>query len=210
MTDQPSSKSQASKERQAVRAARRQQEILTVAARLFAEVGYERTTLDLIAEELGLTKPSLYYYVRSKEDVLAHIFRRTYEGILAQVTPEMLAALPPVGQLRRLIAAYVQQACVYPEGRALFLYQPYLISVCQPDMLALREQFQQRLVEAVAQGIRDGVFQVSDAKLAALAIIGALYSLPLWYTNTGPLTPEQIAENYARMLIGGLVNPLPA
>jgi len=61
---------------------RRKLDILKVAARLFAERGYERTTLDMIADELGLSKPSLYYYVKSKEEVLADIFQEIFQSIL--------------------------------------------------------------------------------------------------------------------------------
>ncbi|MBV9230000.1 MAG: TetR/AcrR family transcriptional regulator, partial [Chloroflexi bacterium] len=102
---------------------RRLQEILKVAARMFAELGYERTTLDMIADELGLSKPGLYYYVKSKEDVLAHIFQNIFQNIFEQVETDLSADLTPIERLRRLIVAYSVQACVYPEGRALFLYQ---------------------------------------------------------------------------------------
>src|SRR5438477_12480139 len=112
-----------SESRRARRMNLRLQEILKVAARMFAEQGYERTTLDMIAEELGLSKPGLYYYVKSKEDVLGHIFQNIFQNILDQVESELSADMAPVERLRQLILAYARQACVYPEGRALFLYQ---------------------------------------------------------------------------------------
>ena len=61
---------------------RRKLDILKVAARLFAERGYERTTLEMVADELGLSKPSLYYYLKSKEDILADIFQEIFQRIL--------------------------------------------------------------------------------------------------------------------------------
>ena len=57
-------------------AALRKEEVMNVAARLFAAKGYHATTLDQIAEEMGVTKPALYYYVNNKEDILRTIVNR--------------------------------------------------------------------------------------------------------------------------------------
>jgi AcrR family transcriptional regulator len=191
------------------RRTRRRQEILRVAARLFAERGYERTTLEMIADELGLSKPSLYYYVKSKEDVLSQIFQDVFQRVLEQAQKEISAQMGPVERLRRLIEAYVTHACGYPEGRALFLYESHLLSICGPQLVDLRDRFQRQVEAAVADGQRAGEFHVAHGRLAALAIIGALHAIPLWYTPDGPLSPGEIAEQYARLLIGGMIAPLP-
>jgi len=186
----------------------RLQEILKVAARMFAEQGYEPTTLDMIAEELGLTKPGLYYYIKSKEDVLAHIFQAIFQSILAQIKAEISPDMTPQERLQYLIEAYVTYACVYPEGRALFLYQSNLISVCNAEMLALREDYQQQLAETIEAGIAHGSFHVANARIASLALFGSLYCIPLWYQPDGSLSPAEVARYYASILIGGLITPL--
>ena len=194
--------------RRARRMNRRQQDILKVAARMFAERGYERTTLEMIADELGLSKASLYYYVKSKEDVLAHIFQNIFQGILDRVQTDISLEMPPHERLYRLISAYVTHACIYPEGRTLFLYESHLLSICNADLLTLRDRYQQQVEEAISAGIKQGIFHVSHAKLATLALVGALHAIPLWYVPDGPLSPTEIAEYYARLLIGGLAAPL--
>ncbi len=187
---------------------RRQQDILKVAARLFAERGYERTPLEMIADELGLSKPSLYYYVKSKEDILALIFQEIFQGILDRVQMDVSLDMSPQEQLQRLIIAYVTHACIYPEGRILFLYESYLLSVCNPDLLALRNRYQRQIEDVISEGIKQGVFHVSHARIAALALVGALHAIPLWYVPNGPLSPIEIGVYYARLLIGGLIVPL--
>jgi len=194
--------------RRARRIQRRQQDILKVAARLFAERGYERTTLEMIADELGLSKPSLYYYVKSKEDILADIFQEIFQRILARVQADVSPDLEPQVQLHHLIIAYVTHACIYPEGRILFLYESYLLSICNPELLALRDRYQQQVEDVICEGIKQGIFRVSDAKLATLALVGALHAIPLWYVPDGPLSPREIGEYYAHLFIGGLVTPL--
>jgi TetR/AcrR family transcriptional regulator, cholesterol catabolism regulator len=208
MTQQESVKQSNDTSRRARRMNRRQQDIFTVAARLFAERGYERTTLDMIADELGLSKPSLYYYVKSKEDVLAHIFQKIFQSILERVQTDVSPEMSPEVRLYRLILTYVTHACIYPEGRTLFLYESYLLSVCNPELLTLRDRYQRQIEDAISAGVKQGVFHVSHAKLAALAIVGALHAIPLWYVPDGPLSPTEIGEYYARILIGGLAAPL--
>ena len=187
---------------------RRKLDILKVAARLFAERGYERTTLEMIADELGLSKPSLYYYVKSKEDILADIFQEIFQRILQRVQTDVSADLEPQVRLHHLIIAYVTHACIYPEGRILFLYESYLLSICNPELLDLRDRYQRQVEDVICAGIKQGIFRVSDAKLATLAVVGALHAIPLWYVPDGPLSPREIGESYARLLIGGLVTPL--
>ena len=210
MAQQGSMKQSNDTNRRTRRMNRRQQEILKVAAQMFAERGYERTTLEMIADELGLSKPGLYYYVKSKEEVLAHIFQNIFQGILDRVQTDVSLDLSPRERLQHLILAYVTHACIYPEGRILFLYESYLLSVCNPDLLALRDLYQRQVEDSISEGIKQGVFHAShgNGKLAALALVGALHTIPLWYVPGGPLTPMEIGEYYAHLLIGGLATPL--
>jgi AcrR family transcriptional regulator len=148
--------------------------------------------------------------VRSKEDVLTQIFQGIFQRVLERVRADSTSGVPPAARLRLLIVAYVTHACIYPEGRALFLYESHLLSVCSPDLVELRERYQRQVEEAIAEGIKTGAFQVAHARLAALALIGALYAIPLWYSPDGPLSPVEIADYYATILIGGLIAPFDA
>ncbi|MBE3561528.1 MAG: TetR family transcriptional regulator [Ktedonobacteraceae bacterium] len=188
---------------------RRRREVLEVAARLFAQVGYEATTLEMIAAELGLSKPGLYYYIKSKEDVLVQIhediLHNIIEGVQSSITPQM----PPDERLWRLIVAHVVSHCSHPARRALLLFRGHLDSERAQDVVALRDRYQ-KFVEAILQeGIAQGVFRVTSAKLAAFALLGALNWIPNWYSPAGPLSLEEIGEYFANILVSGLKNPQP-
>src|SRR5260370_20769629 len=114
MTQQESVKQGNDTSRRTRRMNRRQQDILKVAARLFAERGYERTTLEMIADELGLSKPSLYYYVKSKEEILAYIFQNIFQDILDLVQTDLSPDMPAPELLRRLILAHLTRALTHP------------------------------------------------------------------------------------------------
>lgn len=189
------------------RMSRRRAEILKVAARMFAEIGYERTTFDMIAEELGLSKPSLYYYIESKEDVLAQLLEEVIRGIEDQVNAEISPLMPPDVRLQRLIIAHVTRICVYPEGRVLVLYDNHLLSERKSEILNMRERYQRLVQSIIAEGVEFGLFPIRDAKMATLAVLGALNWIAHWYSPSGPLLPRQIGEHYARILVGGLIHP---
>jgi AcrR family transcriptional regulator len=190
--------------RREVRASLRLRDILHVAARLFAELGYERTTLDMVAEELGLTKPALYYYVKSKEDVLTQILdrmmRSTEESVMEAVSQQVSAH----DRLRALISAHLTSICVYPEGRALVLYESNLLAKKNEDMAASRSRFQHLLQEIIADGVKEGVFHVSDTRTASLAILGAMNWVPRWYSPTGEYNTDELSDQFVGLLLRGV------
>lgn len=187
---------------------RRRREILRVAARLFAEFGYEGTTLEMIADELGLSKPGLYHYITSKDDVLAQIHEDIVQDIIDQVQASIAPTIPPQERLWRLIVVHTSSLCAYPERRAFNLFGGSLFTQHSQDVIELRAHYQQMVEAILAEGIETGVFHVTDAKLATLAVLGALNWIPRWYSPDGPLSAEEVGEYFANILIAGLIAPL--
>ena len=183
----------------------RRQEILKVAARLFAEVGYERTTLEMIASELGLSQPALYYYVASKEDVLAQLFEDIIQRIIRRTEENISLVEPADQQLRLLIKAHVASLCQYPEGKAFILYESHLLSLRTPEILEMRDRYQQIVESILSIGIEQGIFPITNVKLATFALLGALNWIPRWFSMNGSLSPEMIGDFYAQFLTNALM-----
>ncbi|MBE3558086.1 MAG: TetR family transcriptional regulator [Ktedonobacteraceae bacterium] len=186
---------------------RRRAEILQVAARMFAELGYERTTFEMIADELGLSKPSLYYYITSKEDVLAQLLEEVIQGIEERVNAEISPLMRPDERLRRLVIAHISRICVYPQGRVLVLYDDHLLAERKTEILSMRERYQRLVQSIITEGAECGLFCISDPKMATLTLLGAMNWVAHWYSPRGSLSPRQIGEHYARILVGGLIHP---
>ena len=184
----------------------RRQEILKVAARLFAEVGYERTTLEMIASELGLSQPALYYYVASKEDVLAQLFEDIIQSIIRRTEETISSVKPADQQLRLLIKAHVASLCQYPEGKAFILYESHLLSLRTPEILEMRDRYQQIVESIVNTGIEQGIFPVTNVKLATFALLGALNWIPRWFSTDGSASEETIGDFYAQFLTNALIH----
>ena len=189
------------------RMSRRRREILEVAARLFSSVGYEETTLEMIADELGLSKPGLYYYIRSKEDVLVQLHGDVIQSIINRVQANISQQMTPDERLRRLIVAHTISLCSHPARRILVLYRSHLFREQAQDVVVLRDQYQKIVEDIIAEGIQQGIFHVSDAKMATFAVLGALNWIPGWYSPDGPLSLEAVGEYFANILVGGLIKP---
>lgn len=190
------------------RMSRQRREILKVASYLFAKEGYEGTTLEMIADELGLSKPGLYYYIHSKADVLMQIHEDLVQGIIDRVHASITPEMPPDERLWRLIVAHTIAQCSHPAMRGIILSRAHLLNERARDVVALRDRYQKAVEAIIVEGIEQGVFHVSDAKLATFTILGALNWMPSWYSPDGPVSLEAISENFATTLVGGLVTPL--
>jgi len=186
---------------------RRRREILVVATRLFAEVGYEATTLEMIADELALSKPGLYYYIKSKDDVLVQIHQDIVQTIIDQAEASTTPEMSPDERLWRLIVSHVVTLCSHPARRVFLLYRSHLSERAQ-DIVALRHRYQNLIETVVMEGIERGIFQVTNARLATAALLGALNWIPNWYSPEGPLSLQEIGAYFANILVGGLMNPM--
>jgi AcrR family transcriptional regulator len=190
--------------RRELRASLRLREILRVAARLFAELGYERTTLDMVAEELGLTKPALYYYVKSKEDVLTQILSSMLHSTEEAVTEAVSQHQNARDRLTALITAHLSSICVYPEGRALVLFESNLLAKKNPEMAASRTRFQKLIQGIIADGVTEGVFHVRDVRMASLAMLGAMNWVPRWFSPSGTYSTADLADQFVGLLLRGV------
>jgi hypothetical protein len=76
-----------------------------------------------------------------------------------------------------------------------------------PELLPTIKRYRVLVENIIAEGNERSFFHVSDPKMAALAILGALNMTGRWYEPGGPLTAQQIGEHYAQILVGGLIHP---
>jgi AcrR family transcriptional regulator len=200
------------------RRSRRREELLTVAARQFAENGYTETSLDSIAEELGLTKASLYHYVESKEGLLCRIALRHVRRIITAATAAGEADGSVDVRLFRLIVAHVEQVCNAPEGRLAPFYDRYLLSGEASGIGILISQWRAEMSaytgfvrHLVREGVSSKTFVVSDVDFTVDTILGAANASGNWYLRRqSPVTPTRLGTQLANMLVGGLVSPFRA
>ena len=209
MADAPQVQILVSRSRPARREARRA-EIVRRAADAFRDKGFHGAGMRDIAAALGMTPGNLYYYFRSKDDLLYFCQRHALDRLLAGARRIVARGGPaPAGdadRLREIVKAHV--LCLLDEtgGSAANLEFRSLPPRARERIAARRDAYERIVRRAIARGVRSGAFRpIVDGKLAALALLGALNGTVVWYRPDGPRTPREIAAAFADTLVGGLL-----
>lgn len=182
--------------------------VLRAAARAFSEQGFHRTSLDDVAERLNVTKPTIYHYVRSKDEILFECVRIGLER-LDSASASAEAQRGSGCGLDRLIVLWTEYARIVTEdfGRCLILVgEDPLPAETRKELRALKGKIDKRFRGLIEQGIADGSIQPCDPKLLAFAAAGALSWIARWHDPAGSLPVDEIA----RQTIGFFVNGIGA
>ena len=181
-------------------------EIYDQATRLFAERGFAGTSFQDIADAVGLTRPALYYYVKSKDELLAKLVAEITEGSAAGISAiTRRADLDPAAKLHAIMTTSVQRQAQYAARFRLLIRSEAEL----PDDLAKAHEAGRRAVlKAVArvidQGIEEGVFRAVDARIAALGLLGMNNWVAWWFQPDGKDDAETVAGQLAGMAVAAV------
>ncbi len=178
--------------------------ILESAVRSFAAKGFYGTSMDDIAEELLLTRGSLYYYFRDKEEILALCHETALEAMLDVTERVRASALPPDQALRRIIVEHARVMVDKFHGTALALQVDALDARRRAAVVSVRDAYENSLRGVIAEGVQQKVFRPVNPKLAAFAILGAMNWMARWYRAGGGASADEIGEEFAGIFLEGL------
>jgi AcrR family transcriptional regulator len=172
----------------------RADQLLETATLLFKEKGYHNTSMQDLADALGLQKGSLYYYIDSKEELLRELLEQATSILGAHIDEIYAANLSASEKLRhalenhgRAIMDHLNLVTVYlQEYRSL---PPERLK----EVMTRREHYEHRLMQILQDGIASGEFRPVDVKMAVFGFLGMLNWTHQWFSPDGALTSEQIA-----------------
>lgn len=173
-------------------------QIYEQAERLFAERGYAGTTPQDIADAVRISRQSLYYYVKGKDEILASLVSETTTSILTAMREIVQAAPDPRSALQDLVRHLVRDRAV---NRTRFRLLDRSESALPEDLamahLEGRRQALALMVGLIKDGIATGHFSTPDSRVAALSILG-MCNWVAWWFEPGPEHPvEPIANQIA-------------
>lgn len=181
-------------------------DLVDIATRLFSELGYERTTVRNIADEMGIKSGSLYSHIRSKEDVLRLIVLDCAEAVLVGVRAVITDSQTPTERLRAMCRAHLGMIQARRDEVTIYFDEwRKLDEATQAQVVALRDEYENLLAEAIRDGVDRGAFGPVDARRAALLLVSALNWAYKWYDPAGPLRPEEVADSYVDIILNGLL-----
>jgi TetR/AcrR family transcriptional regulator len=191
------------KRRQA-RAQERRVEILKSAAAAFRRRGYHGASMGEIADALQMTKGSLYYYFRNKEEILYFCHDYSLDILLGLLDTVEADGNPPDVRLRQLVVAFVHMIIDELQGTALTLDLGALSPPLLRRVIAKRDRFDQGIRRILQEGMERGTFARGDPKLLTFAIMGAVNWISRWFDPQGRATSDEIGEAFADYLLAGL------
>jgi len=184
--------------------ATKREAVLQIAAQLFLEKSYARTSMNDVAERLHITKPALYYYFQNKEGILLECYRlgsAMIEGILNDIATHCGNGLEKVAAF---IFSYANVMTVNFGRCVMRMDEGDLSSAAFAEVRGYKRKIDRRLRAFIQEGIADGSITPCDSKIAAFSIAGALNWICIWYEPEGPLSADEIATQFARTLTHGL------
>ncbi len=181
--------------------------ILRTAAQQFSTNGYEATSLDMIADQLGMHKATLYHYVDNKESILYQCLVRSF-GDLDVVMRNMEDRSIPVLERLRLFVRSLAAAQNNDYGRCQVLVgsRP-LDTQAGEEIQRFKRRLDQTVRNLITEGIADGSIRPCHPGLFSAMLFGALNWVPRWHQDNGKFSIQDVADSFMDMLVHGVAAP---
>jgi AcrR family transcriptional regulator len=188
----------------------RRESIVDLSAKVFAQRGYHATSTIELCEANQLGKGALYYYIGSKEQLLAAIHDRVMDEVMLGADRVALAGGSPADQLAMLGQELVDVIVRYPDHVWVFLHEFHALTGERAEQFRKRRREYEQRVEAVFEaGSKSGQFRPLDARLSARAWLGMHNYTYLWLKADGRLSAKQVAASFAEIFVWGVANSSP-
>jgi AcrR family transcriptional regulator len=188
---------------------RRRQQLTLDAARVFAERGFDQTSVQELTEAMGLASGGLYHYFGGKQLLLIHICDQLMDPLLDEARALLASADAPEDQLRALVRLWVAHVIDHRDHMLVFQQERHLIERGDEwrGVRASRKQFERLLADLLArvQDMNGGL--PGDRRLALSALLGMVNHTPQWYRRNGRLTPQEVADGYVDLVLGVAASP---
>jgi AcrR family transcriptional regulator len=170
------------------------------ALHLFAERGYQLTTMVDIGAALGIRGPSLYKHVASKQELLAEIMTETMTTLIARQQAAVGAGGPPGTQFRRAVEAHVRYHATHREHALVGNREiESLEEPLRSQVIDLRSVYEHGLREIIERGCASGAFSTEHPRLVSYAVLDMGMGLAAWYRADGEYDVDTVAYAYANL-----------
>ena len=187
---------------------RRREEVIETCAGVFAERGYQATTVQDLVRATGLAAGGLYHYIGSKQELLFRILDQLMEPLLEEAQGVERDGGEPVEQLRRILRLWLVHIERHQSHMLVFSQERHVVER-EPGWQRVRERrdaFEAILARRVDAIRPEGSAEGQDRRLTLLALLGMVNYTPQWFQPGGRLTAEQIADRYCDMILAALGN----
>ncbi|MCW4354985.1 TetR/AcrR family transcriptional regulator [Hoyosella sp. YIM 151337] len=185
----------------------RRGELLTLACGLFAEKGFQATTVRDIAEAAGILSGSLYHHFDSKETMVDEIIRSFQDELFAEYDAIMATNSGPREKLAAIIATSFESIHNHRDAVAIYQHESkYLQQFDRFSYLIERnKQYRDIVMSLLAEGVSEGVFRADlDVEITYRFIRDSVWVAVGWYHPERGLAASEIAERYLGIVLEGI------
>jgi AcrR family transcriptional regulator len=185
--------------------ATRLEEVLQSAANIFFAKGFHATSIEDVARDVGMLKGSLYYYIKSKDDLLFRLLLAGIEDGDAFIAQQIDPGGDPVEQLERAIRAQIDYIIQNRVPFGLFLHEfDSLSGKRQHKLISVMSRYNSRFVDLVRRGQEQGKLIKGEPWIIVNGILGMCNWLYRWYDTDELSDPEKVKQVFLRMLLQGI------
>jgi AcrR family transcriptional regulator len=179
--------------------------IRQVASDLFNRQGFDATSLDEVAEIIGISKPSIYYYYKNKSELLLDCYTRTLdicEDLFEQAEQRDGTSLDKLCYFTREL---IYLNCAH--GSIAIVSELNSVPDTAIDELRKRNTaLTENLLSLTKNGVADGSMRADIGKPTIYFIMGGVNWIPRWHREDGPLSPDELADSYTEFLLRGVAS----
>lgn len=185
----------------------RRQNIITQAALLFDQHGYHKTTMEDIADVVGIKKPTLYHYFQSKDEILSLIHEVFVDLLFSRQEERNGLIISYEELLRNSMRDIIHLMATHRSHvRVFFEHHRELAEPFQSSIRLKRDAYFELIASFIQAGINDGRYKVSSANLGALAMFGMCNWAYTWFNPNGPYGADEVADSFWKWLITGFIH----
>jgi len=181
-------------------------EIIERCATLFDSGGYHRATMQILADEVGLSKPTLYYYFKSKAEILFAIHQIHIAALIDGLDSDQRRGATPEALLVHAARDVLDEIAEHPGYvRAFFEHYGELDGAMRTEIRARRSEYFEKICAVIRAGVADGTFRKCDIEITAYGFTGLFSWAYHWYPAVaGRTTTKKLAESLCQTFLQGL------
>jgi len=185
-------------------------EVYRTAAQIILRKGYDATSINDIANALGMTKAGLYHYINGKQELLFDIMNFGLDQLEEEVVNPAHSIADPAARLRFIITSHARLVTRGDGAITALVDEITALTPVQYRKITRRKRAHFDRLRAVLDTLKaEGMLQDVDTTVATFSLLGMINWLSRWFRQDRALTEEQVADEIAKIALNGLL-PAPA
>ncbi len=178
--------------------------LLNEAKELFSRLSYRGTTIETLTKRLGVTRPAIYYYFKSKREILSELHAQAFKELTKNIDEIETSEVSTLERLERALESHALVVANNAELVKIFFHDDQEIpEELRQEIRIKRKSYTDKIIRFYEQGVEEGVFRKQDPKIAIYLLLGSCNWICRWYTNAGTVDSESVVKTLMGLLRKG-------